>query len=78
MPSAAFEHESQQSSSRSPTLRPHGHRDWSKETSHVYILETRQLRIQGNVISALEDRSADSQKDLRPASSIKVFCGLPH
>jgi hypothetical protein len=64
IPSAAFEPESQQSSDRRPTLRPHGHWDWPKETSHVYILETRQLRIQENVIkfSALEDRTADKSR----------------
>jgi len=64
MPSDAFEPESQQSSGRRPTLRPHGHRDWPKETSHVYILETRQLRIQVDVIkfSALEDRTADKSQ----------------
>ena len=64
IPSAALKPESQQSSGRRPTLRPHGHWDWPKETSHVYILETRQLRVQENVIkfSALEDRTADKSR----------------
>jgi hypothetical protein len=84
MPSAPFEHEAQQSSGRRPTLRPHGHRDWPIETSHVYILETRQIRLQGmslNLATWRPDcwqKSACSQEDLRPASSIKIFCGLPY